>query len=127
MQQNLSMEVIGHYLPSSSRARRNGKSGGWRGTLEKSTSHMLLFVEALCPRGGTILELGGGTGPVFKAAMHTGRGCLVVDSDQEICEAYLSPLLQEINGTPHVFELGNNDSSTDDEGDALIVHDAPSD
>lgn len=88
---------------------------------------MLLFVEALCPKGGTVLELGGGTGPVFKAAMHTGRGCLVVESDQEICEAYLSPLMQEINATPHVFELGNNDSSTDDEGDALIVHDAPSD
>ncbi|KAI5080011.1 hypothetical protein GOP47_0005490 [Adiantum capillus-veneris] len=61
MQQDLSIEVIGHYLPSSSRVRRNGKSGGWRGTLEKSTSHTLLFMEALCPRGGTILEVGGGT------------------------------------------------------------------
>lgn len=121
------MEVIGHYLPSSSRVRRNGKSGGWRGTLEKSSSHMLLFVEALCPREGTVLELGGGTGPAFKAAMHTGRGCLIVESDQEICEGYLSPLMQENIGTPHVIELGNNDSSTDDEENALVAHDAPSD
>ena len=88
---------------------------------------MLLFVEELCPREGIVLELGGGIGPALKASMHIGCGCLVVEDDQEICKIYLCPVMQEENAIPHVFELGNNDSSTDDEGDALMVHDTPLD
>lgn len=75
LQQDLSMKVIGHYfLPFSSRVRHNGKSGGRRGILEKSTSHMLLFVETLCPKASTILELGSGIRTIFEAAMHTSCG-----------------------------------------------------
>ncbi len=121
------MEIINHYLPSSARIQRNGKSGGWRGMLERSVGHMLLFVEALCPITGTCLELGGGTGPLLKAAMHTSRGCLVMESDQEICEGYLSPLVHEYYDAPQVAELGDNDDSIDDVGNDLVVNDVPSD
>lgn len=84
---------------------------------------MLMFVEALCPRTGTILELGAGTGPILKASMHTGRGCLVIDNDEEICKDYLSPYIEEIYGTKRVADLGESDTSSGD----YEVYDAPSD
>ncbi|KAI5059199.1 hypothetical protein GOP47_0025518 [Adiantum capillus-veneris] len=127
LQQDLSMEIMIHYLPSSARTTRNGKSGGWRGMLERSVAHMLLYVEALCSKIGTCLEFGGGTWSLVKAAMHTFHGCLVMESDLEICEGYLSPFVQEYYGALQVAELGDNDDSIDDVGNDLVVNDVPSD
>ncbi|MCO5577491.1 hypothetical protein L7F22_031322 [Adiantum nelumboides] len=123
LQQDLSCEIIGHYLPSSNRARRSGKSGSWRGVLERSPSHMLMFIEALCPQTGTILELGAGTGPILKGSLHTGRGCLVIDNDKDICNDYLSPYIEEFYGTEKVTDLEESDKSSGD----FVVYDAPSD
>ncbi|MCO5547439.1 hypothetical protein L7F22_000888 [Adiantum nelumboides] len=123
LQQDLSCEIIGHYLPSSNRARRSGKSGSWRGVLERSPSHMLMFIEALCRQTGTILELGAGTGPILKGSLHTGRGCLVIDNDKDICNDYLSPYIEEFYGTEKVTDLEESDKSSGD----FVVYDAPSD
>ncbi|MCO5555628.1 hypothetical protein L7F22_009173 [Adiantum nelumboides] len=123
LQQDLSCEIIGHYLPSSNRARRSGKSGSWRGVLERSPSHMLMFIEALCPQTGTILELGAGTGPILKGSLHTGCGCLVIDNDKDICNDYLSPYIEEFYGTEKVTDLEESDKSSGD----FVVYDAPSD
>ncbi|KAI5059869.1 hypothetical protein GOP47_0024289 [Adiantum capillus-veneris] len=121
------MEIISHYLPSSALTTRNGKSGGWRGMLERIVAHMLFFVEALCPKIGTCLELDGGTRPLLKAAMHTSRGCLVMESDLEICEGYFSRFVQEFYGAPQVVELGDSDDRIDDVGNDLVVYDVLSD
>ncbi|MCO5572195.1 hypothetical protein L7F22_025946 [Adiantum nelumboides] len=123
LQQDLSCEIIGHYLPSSNRARRSGKSGSWRGVLERSPSHMLMFIEALCPQTCTILELGAGTGPILKGSLHTGHGCLVIDNDKDICNDYLSPYIEEFYGTKKVMNLEESDKSSGD----FVVYDAPSD
>ncbi|MCO5553710.1 hypothetical protein L7F22_007236 [Adiantum nelumboides] len=123
LQQDLSCEIIGHYLPSSNRARRSGKSGSWGGVLERSPSHMLMFIEALCPQTGTILELGAGTGPILKGSLHTGCGCLVIDNDKDICNDYLSPYIEEFYGTEKVTDLEESDKSSGD----FVVYDAPSD
>ncbi|MCO5574056.1 hypothetical protein L7F22_027833 [Adiantum nelumboides] len=127
LQQDLSSQIIGHCMPTLSRAQRDGKSGGWRGVLERSASHMLLFMEALCPPMGTVLEIGGGTGPVLKAAMHTGRCCMSIDDDKDICDAYLTPFIADFYGNPTVSkmqDLGVSDS--DDDGD-FVLNEAPLD
>lgn len=127
LQQDLSSQVISHYMPSSSRAQRDGKSGGWRGALERSASHMLLFMEALCPPMGTVLEIGGGTGPVLKAAMHTGRGCMLIDNDKEICDVYLTPFIADFYGTPRMLKMKDHGASSSDDDSDFVLNEAPLD
>ncbi|MCO5587610.1 hypothetical protein L7F22_041559 [Adiantum nelumboides] len=127
LQQNISSQIIGHCMPTLSRAQRDGKSGGWRGVLERSASYMLLFMEALCPPMGTVLEIGDGTRHVLKAAMHTGCCCMSIDDDKDICDAYLTPFIIDFYGNPRVSkmqDLGVFDS--DDDGD-FVLNEAPLD
>ncbi|MCO5610412.1 hypothetical protein L7F22_064648 [Adiantum nelumboides] len=127
LQQDISSQIIGHCMPTLSRAQRDGKSGGWRGILERSASYMLLFMEALCPPMGTVLEIGDGTRPVLKAAMHTRCCCMSIDDDKDICDAYLTPFITDFYGNPRVSkmqDLGVSDS--DDDGD-FVLNEAPLD
>lgn len=64
--------------------------------MEKSACIVLFLMESLCCLGGNVVELGAGTGPALKAAIHSGRSCLAIEFDEDICSKYLQVYVDEV-------------------------------
>ncbi|MCO5564165.1 hypothetical protein L7F22_017821 [Adiantum nelumboides] len=100
-----------------------GKLGSWRGFMEESPTFILMFLDFLSLSSATLLELGAGTGPLMRAALYTGRRCLVIDNDNELCDNLLTPYVKSyahdaVPSIPHVI---------DDDVDTILEFSAPMD
>lgn len=125
---DFSTEFLSHCLPLSARAKREGTSGGWRGPLEKSVPLILFFMEAFCPHSGSVLEIGGGTGSVMKAAMHSARLCMVIERDDEICTSHLIPFVDNYyKVSTNIAALGGFGDLLGDDEESLAVTGVPLD
>ncbi|MCO5615026.1 hypothetical protein L7F22_069314 [Adiantum nelumboides] len=123
LKQSLDSYMFTHYLPSSSCSMVVGKSGSWRGFMEKSPTFILMFFDFLSLSSATLLELGAGIGPLMRAALHTGRRCLVIDNDNELCDNLLTPFVKSYAhdagpSIPHVI---------DDDVETILKFSAPMD
>ncbi|MCO5603336.1 hypothetical protein L7F22_057486 [Adiantum nelumboides] len=123
LKQSLDSYMLTHYLPLSNRSKVVGKSGSWRGFMEKSPTFILMFLDFLSSSSATLLELGAGTRPLMRAALHTGRRCLVIDNDNELCDNLLTPFVKSYAhdagpSIPHVI---------DDDVDTILEFSAPMD
>lgn len=122
LKQSLDSYMLTHYLPSSSRSKVVGKSGSWRGFMEKSPTFILMFLDFLSSSSATLLELGAGTGPLMRAALHTGRRCLVVDNDKDLCDNLLTPFVKS-----YAHDAGPSIPHVIDDDDTILEFSAPMD
>lgn len=53
---------------------------------EKPVELILPMMNFACPKGGSVLDLFCGSGPVLEVAMATGRSCIGIDIREEQCE-----------------------------------------
>lgn len=120
LKQSLDSYMLTHYLPSSSRSKVVGKSGSWRGFMEKSPTFILMFLDFLSSSSATLLELGAGTGPLMRAALHTGRRCLVVDNDKDLCDNLLTPFVKS-----YAHDAGPSIPHVIDDDDTILEFSAP--
>jgi site-specific DNA-methyltransferase (adenine-specific) len=55
----------------------------------------LFFIRLLCPEGGLVLDPFGGSGTTGLAALSTGRRCVLIDNNEQYCQAAIKRLREE--------------------------------
>jgi site-specific DNA-methyltransferase (adenine-specific) len=55
----------------------------------------LFFIKLLCPEGGLVLDPFGGSGTTGLAALSAGRRCVLIDNNEEYCQAAIKRLREE--------------------------------
>src|SRR5437764_14442117 len=55
----------------------------------------LFFIRLLCPEGGLVLDPFGGSGTTGLAALSAGRRCVLIDNNEQYCQAAIKRLRDE--------------------------------
>jgi site-specific DNA-methyltransferase (adenine-specific)/site-specific DNA-methyltransferase (cytosine-N4-specific) len=55
----------------------------------------LFFIRLLCPEGGLVLDPFGGSGTTGLAALSAGRRCVLIDNNEQYCQAAIKRLREE--------------------------------
>ena len=55
----------------------------------------LFFIKLLCPEGGLVLDPFGGSGTTGLAALSAGRRCVLIDNNEQYCQAAIKRLRDE--------------------------------
>lgn len=90
---DIQRHILTHYLPKNAKVLEAGEGSSSRAGVQRSVSFIRCFLELLCPPRGLVLEMGSGTAPLLRACFDSGRPCYSFDSDHEVVDQILLPLL----------------------------------
>ncbi|HEX8557372.1 MAG TPA: site-specific DNA-methyltransferase [Pyrinomonadaceae bacterium] len=66
----------------------------------------LFFIKLLCPDGGFVVDPFGGSGSTGLAALSVGRRCLLIDNNEQYCQAAIKRLREEGAAQKHELLTG---------------------